>query len=459
VTGPVADPGAQPPDPRAALPQALGSPGGAPIPAPHPGLGGAGGVGKGGASRRLPLAVYVLGLAVFALGTSEFMLSGLLPEVADDLDVSIPTAGLLISAFAIGMVVGAPLLAAATQRLPRRLTLIGLLVVFGLGHIVGALAPTYAVLFACRIVSALACAGFWAVGATVAVSLVPPGARARALAVMIGGLSTATVIGVPAGAVLGQHLGWRAAFWAVALMTAVGLVGVVLFVPRTRPEATDSAPRLRAEARMYRDGRVWLAVVTIALFAAGTMCFFSYLAPLLTDVTGLGEGWVPVTLVLYGAGALLGTVIGGRVADAHMFGTLYAGLGAATGILVLLALTAHSPAAAVTLSGLLGLGSFVCAPGLNARVFNIAGTTAPTLAGATITSAFNSGNTLGPWIGGLVISSGLGYLATAWVGAVMVAGSVVGVAFQAREANRSRVVAARASGAGAARRERVTEER
>ncbi|MGP3969422.1 Cmx/CmrA family chloramphenicol efflux MFS transporter [Streptomyces sp. 6N223] len=408
----------------------------------------------------MPLAVYVLGLAVFALGTSEFMLSGLLPEVADDLDVSIPTAGLLISAFAIGMVVGAPLLAAATQRLPRRLTLIGLLVVFGLGHVVGALAPTYAVLFACRVLSALACAGFWAVGATVAVSLVPTGARARALAVMIGGLSTATVVGVPAGAVLGQHLGWRSAFWAVALMTAVGLVGVVLFVPRTEPgHGEGRPPRLRAEVRMYRDPRVWLAIVTIALFAAGTMCFFSYLAPLLTDVAGLGEGWVPVTLVLYGAGALLGTVIGGRIADAHMFGTLYAGLGAATGILVLLALTAHSPAAAVTLSGLLGFGAFLCSPGLNARVFNVAGATAPTLAGATVTSAFNSGNTLGPWIGGLVISSGLGYVATAWVGAALVAGSVVGVAFQARDASRSRVVAGGSSESEATtnRRERVRE--
>jgi DHA1 family chloramphenicol resistance protein-like MFS transporter len=190
---------------------------------------------------------------------------------------------------------------------------------------------------------------------------------------------------------------------------------------------------------------VWLAIATTALFAAGGMCFFSYLAPLLTDVSGLGEGWVPVTLVLYGVGAFLGTVIGGRLADAHLFGTLYAGLGAATAILVLIAVTAQAPFAAVALSGLLGLGSFLCAPGLNARIFNLAHETAPTLAGATITSAFNSGNTLGPWIGGLVISAGLGYVWTAWAGAVLVAGAVVGAAFQARDASRSRVVAAASS--------------
>ncbi|MGX1671358.1 MFS transporter [Streptomyces sp. NPDC055400] len=176
----------------------------------------------------MPLAVYVLGLAVFALGTSEFMLSGILPAIADDMDVTIPQAGLLISAFALGMVAGAPLLAVATLRLPRRTTLIALISVFGLGQVTGALAPTYAVLFASRIVSALACAGFWAVGAAVAIGLVPVTQRARAMAVMTGGLSIANVLGVPAGAFLGDGLGWRAAFWAVGAASAIALVGVVL---------------------------------------------------------------------------------------------------------------------------------------------------------------------------------------------------------------------------------------
>ncbi|MGP4110171.1 Cmx/CmrA family chloramphenicol efflux MFS transporter [Streptomyces sp. 4N509B] len=405
----------------------------------------------------MPVAVYVLGGATFSLGTSEFMLAGLLPEVADDMDVSIPTAGLLISAFAIGMVVGAPGLAVATQRLPRRLTLISLLVVFGVGHVMGAVAPNYAVLFVSRVVSALACAGFWAVGAAVAVSLVPHGSRARALSVMIGGLSIANIAGVPGGALLGQHLGWRASFWAVAALTAVSLAGVVFLVPRaergasgeSREETGDGRPGIRSELRIYRDRSVWLAMATIALFAAGTMCFFSYLAPLLTDVTGLGEGWVPVVLVLYGAGALLGTMVGGRLADAHMFGTLYVSFVTATAMLVLIAITVEVPVAVVALSGLLGLGAFLSAPGLNARIFNLASVTAPTLAGATVTAAFNAGNTAGPWLGGLVIGGGLGYVWTAWAGALLVGGALVTTFLQAREASRSRVVANAAGSAGA----------
>lgn len=395
---------------------------------------------------RLPTAVLVLGVAVFALGTSEFMLSGLLPEVADDLNVSIPSAGLLISAFAIGMVVGAPVLAVATQRLPRRVTLIGLLAAFGIGHVVGALSSGYALLFASRVVSALACAGFWAVGAAVAISLVPVHARARAMAVMIGGLSIANIAGVPGGAFLGQHLGWRSSFWAVTLMTAVALVGVVLFVPRDSGAqggtgADGARLRLADELRVFKDGAVLLAMATVVAFAAGTFCLFSYLAPLLTDVTGLSESWVPAVLALYGAGALAGTMIGGRVADAHMFGTLYTGLGGAAAVLATLALTARFAVAAVLLSGLLGLASFLVAPALNARIFNVA-EGAPTLAGASATSSFNTGNTLGPWVGGLVINAGLGYVWTAWVGA-LIALVGLGLAFaQSRlSAHRSRVIA------------------
>ncbi|WP_241562367.1 Cmx/CmrA family chloramphenicol efflux MFS transporter [Streptomyces hoynatensis] len=369
------------------------------------------------------------------------MLSGLLPEVADDLDVSIPTAGLLISAFAIGMVVGAPVLAAATRRMPQRLALVGMLAVFALGHVVGALAPGYGVLFVCRVVSALACAGFWAVGAVVAVSLAPPNARARAMAVMLGGLSIANITGVPGGAVLGQHLGWRAAFWAVALLAALALAGVLVFVPRTLPRMQGSAAGLGRELRAYREGRVWLTVATIALFSAGSLCFFSYLAPILTDVTGLGEGWVPAVLVLYGLGALGGTALGGRLTDAHMFGTLYTGLGAAAAVLGLAALSLHSPWLLVPLCGLLGLCAFLCAPGLNTRVFDVAGGTAPTLAGATATSAFNAGNTVGPWAGGLAIDAGLGYAWTAWLGALFMLAAAGGAWLQSRTKGREIVVA------------------
>ncbi|MFE3073467.1 Cmx/CmrA family chloramphenicol efflux MFS transporter [Streptomyces sp. NPDC059247] len=366
----------------------------------------------------MPLAVYILGLSVFALGTSEFMLSGLLPPIAEDMNVSIPRAGLLISAFAIGMVVGAPLLAVATLRLPRKATLIALIAVFGLGQVAGALAPNYAVLFASRIVSALACAGFWALGAAVAIAMVPVGSRARAMAVMIGGLSIANVLGVPAGAFLGEHLGWRSAFWAVGLASAVALVGVATRIPHIPLPATK--PRLKQEVAIYRDRQVLLSIVITALAAGGVFCAFSYLAPLLTDVSGLDDGWVSGVLGLFGIGAVIGTTIGGRVADAHLFGVLLTGITASTVFLAALALLASNPVATVVLTFLLGVSAFYTAPALNARMFNVAGA-APTLAGATTTAAFNLGNTGGPWLGGTVIDADLGYASTAWAGAAMTA--------------------------------------
>ncbi|MFI8503220.1 Cmx/CmrA family chloramphenicol efflux MFS transporter [Streptomyces sp. NPDC085524] len=367
----------------------------------------------------MPVAVYVLGLSVFALGTSEFMLSGLLPPIAEDMGVTIPQAGLLISAFAIGMVIGAPLLAVATLRLPRRTTLIALISLFGLGQIAGALAPSYELLFASRVVSALACAGFWAVGAAVAIAMVDKDQRARAMAVMIGGLSIANVLGVPAGAFLGEHLGWRSAFWSVGAASAIALAGILALIPRIPLPA--ERPTLRRELRIYRDRQVWLSVGITALAAGGVFCAFSYLSPLLTDVAGLDAGWVPWILGLFGIGALVGTTIGGRVADAHLFGVMIWGITASTAstaFLAALALLASTAAAAIALSFLLGVSAFFTAPALNARMFNVAGT-APTLAGATTTAAFNLGNTGGPWLGGTVIDADLGFAATAWAGAAM----------------------------------------
>ncbi|MGW0392338.1 Cmx/CmrA family chloramphenicol efflux MFS transporter [Streptomyces sp. NPDC003042] len=364
----------------------------------------------------MPVAVYILGLSVFALGTSEFMLSGLLPPIAQDMDVTIPQAGLLISAFAIGMVVGAPLLAVATLRLPRRTTLITLITLFGLGQVAGALAPTYGLLFASRVLSALACAGFWAVGAAVAIAMVDKDQRARAMAVMIGGLSIANVLGVPAGAFLGEHLGWRSAFWSVALASAVALAGILALIPKIPLPAEK--PRLGRELRIYRDRQVWLSIGATALAAGGVFCAFSYLSPLLTDVAGLDSHWVPWILGLFGIGALVGTTVGGRVADAHLFGVLIWGITASTVFLTALALLASVQVAVIGLSFLIGVSAFFTAPALNARMFNVAGA-APTLAGATTTAAFNLGNTGGPWLGGTVIDAGYGFAATAWAGAAM----------------------------------------
>lgn len=343
------------------------------------------------------------------------------------------------------MVVGAPLLAVATLRLPRKTTLVTLISLFGLGQIAGALAPTYEILFASRVVSALACAGFWAVGAAVAIAMVPFTSRARAMGVMIGGLSIANVLGVPAGAFLGEHLGWRSAFWAVAAASAIALVGVVTLIPRI--PLPDEKPRLRRELTIYRDRQVWLSVAITALAAGGVFCAFSYLAPLLTDVSGLDAGWVPSVLGLFGIGALIGTTVGGRVADAHLFGVLLSGIAASTVLLAALALFAPNPAATVVLTLLLGFSAFFTAPALNARMFNVAGA-APTLAGATTTAAFNVGNTGGPWLGGTVIDADFGFASTAWAGAAMTiaALALVGISASARQVARDRLLHATRDG-------------
>ncbi|MHC5261719.1 Cmx/CmrA family chloramphenicol efflux MFS transporter [Streptomyces sp. UC4497] len=381
----------------------------------------------------MPLAVYVLGLGIFTQGTSEFMLSGLLPGMAADLGVSIPDAGLLISAFAIGMVVGAPLLAVATLRLPRRATLVGLQVVFVAAHVVGALAPGYGLLFATRVIGALAYAGFWAVAVATAVALVPASAKSRAVAVVAGGLTLATIVGVPAGTVLSQHASWRAAFWAVAAATVVSAVSTLLALPADRAtKGGTEAPRsVRAELRGMARPALWLSYAITAFTFGAVIVTFSYLASLLTDVTGIRDAWVPVLLALFGAGGLLGLVIGGRTAHAAPLATLGWGLGALAVISALLAVAAHAAVVVVVLVFALGVAGYVTNPALQSRVFTLA-PAAPTLVGATNTAAFNVGNTLAPLLGGLAIDAGLGYASVAWVGAALAAVGLMGVLWAVR---------------------------
>ncbi|MGI5530086.1 Cmx/CmrA family chloramphenicol efflux MFS transporter [Streptomyces syringium] len=365
----------------------------------------------------MPVAVYILSLGIFAQGTSEFMLSGLLPTMAEDLGVSIPDAGLLISAFAVGMLVGAPLLAVATLRVPRRTALVAFQAVFIAGHVVGALSPSYELLFATRVVTAVAYAGFWAVAAVTAVSMVPVESRAKAMSVVATGLSLATVLGVPAGTVLGQHAGWRAAFWAVAVLTAVSLVSVVLFLPG-RLGADGPARTVRQELVAFVRPRLWLSYGITALSIGGVIVSFSYLAPLLTEVSGVPEGWVPAVLSLYGVGALVGLTIGGRTADARPFPTLFLGLTGVVAFSLALWWAAGNTVLAVVLVFFLGLVGFVTNPAVQARVFALGGD-APTLVGAVNTSAFNVGITVAPMLGGLAIDAGLGYRSVAWVGAAV----------------------------------------
>lgn len=364
----------------------------------------------------MPLAVYLLGLAIFAQGTSEFMLSGLLPEIATDLDVSIPDAGLLTSAFAIGVVVGGPLLAVATLRWPRRRALLAFLAVFALGHVMGALTPGYAVLLVTRVVCAVANAGFWAVAAATALSLVAPDAKAKAMSIVVGGITLACVAGVPAGAVLGQHWGWRSAFWAVAALSALAMIGVLATIPSGR--GATAPRRLRSELRTMASPQLWVAYTTIALTEGALFCSFTYLAPLLTESAGMPAGWIPAMLALFGVGSMIGITIGGRIADAHPFATLFVGLAGLVLTFAALLLAAHNPGADILLVFLLGLMGFGVNPALTSRAFYLAGNAA-ILAGATTTSAFNIGNTVGPWLGGSAIDAGLGYPSVGLVSAIM----------------------------------------
>jgi DHA1 family chloramphenicol resistance protein-like MFS transporter len=364
----------------------------------------------------MPFAVYALGLAVFAQGTSEFMLSGLVSDIATDLHVSIPAAGLLTSAFAIGMIVGAPLMALFSRNWPRRRTLVFFLCVFSAVHVVGALTPGYGLLLASRVVGALANAGFWAVALVTAVSMVGPEARARATSVVVGGVTVACVAGVPAGAALGGHLGWRSAFWAVALVSVPAVIVIARTVPAGRPEAAP-APAL-VELRTLTGPRLLLTLLTMALVQGATFCAFSYFEPLATRVTGLTAAWVPGLLALFGLGSFIGVTAAGRLADLRPVAFTAAGLVALAVGWAGFALAAGSAFATVALVLVQGMLAFGTGTALISWVFRLAAD-APTLSGSFATAAFNVGGALGPWLGGLAIGAGLGFRSPLWVSALL----------------------------------------
>ncbi|MFH8613172.1 Cmx/CmrA family chloramphenicol efflux MFS transporter [Streptomyces sp. NPDC018029] len=390
----------------------------------------------------MPFALYLLGLAVFAQGTSEFMLSGLVADIAADLDVSIPSAGHLTSAFAVGMIVGAPLMAVLSRRFSRRSALLVFLITFLLVHVVGALTTSFAVLLATRVVGALANAGFLAVALVTATDMVEPNAKGRATSALLGGVTLACVAGVPAGALLGEVWGWRSAFWAVALISLPAVLAIARAVPAGAPDA--AGPSALGELRALRRPRLLVTLLLGALVNGATFCTFTYLAPLVTGVTGVGSGWVPVMLALFGIGSFIGVTAGGRVADARPVPLLVCGSLALLAGWTLFAVTAAHPVAAVALVLVQGALSFAVGSTLISQAL-YAATDAPHLAGGFATAAFNVGAALGPWLGGLAISAGLGYRSPLWLSALLVAaalvigGVAVGVSRQAPRGGRSLV--------------------
>jgi DHA1 family inner membrane transport protein len=369
----------------------------------------------------MPVALLALAVSAFGIGTTEFVIMGLLPQVAGDLHVTIPTAGLLISGYALGVVVGGPLLTVAGNRVSRKNLLVGLMVLFIAGNLISALANGYALLLTGRVVAALAHGAFFGVGSVVAASLVPPAKQASAIALMFTGLTVANVLGVPGGTALGQALGWRATFWAVTAFGVLGLLGVAFLVPR---QPREPGHGLRGELAVFKRPQVLLALAMTALGFGAVFAAFTYIAPMMTQVAGFSDGAVTWLLVLFGVGLVIGNLVGGKAADRRLMPSLYVILAALAAILVVFVFTAHAQIPAAITLVLFGTIGFATVPGLQTRVMQQADG-APALASTANIAAFNLGNAFGAWLGGVAIGAGLGYTAPSWIGAALALGGLV----------------------------------
>lgn len=381
----------------------------------------------------MPLGLVALALGAFGIGLTEFVIMGLLPEVAADFAVSETAAGWLISGYALSVVVGALFLTAATTRLPRKPVLLGLIVLFIIGNVLTAVAPDYGVAMIGRIIAALCHGAFFGIGSVVAASLVPPAKRAGAIAIMFTGLTAANVFGVPFGTFLGQQLGWRSTFWAISAIGVLAFIGIAALVPAQDGDAQKVS--LRSELTAFRSGQVWLSLTVTILAYGGMFGAFTYIAYTLTEVSGFSTGAVPWLLVLFGAGLVLGNWLGGRLADRSVDGTLLFFISALVVVLGLFAAFAGSGTATVIALFLMGGFGFGTVPGLQSRVMTYAGN-APTLASGANIGAFNIGNALGAWAGGIGIAAGLGYTSPIWIGAIITAAAVVVMVIAAVTARR-----------------------
>jgi DHA1 family inner membrane transport protein len=365
----------------------------------------------------MPLALLALAISAFGIGTTEFVMMGLLPNVATDLHVSVPTAGYLVSAYAIGVVVGAPLLTALGSRLPHKRVLVLLMALFTVGSLASALAPGFGTLVAARFLAGLPHGAFFGVGAVVAARLADDGRGARAIARMFLGLTTANIIGVPVATLLGQHLGWRATFVVVAAIGLAAMAAITLLVPELPAERRAG---LRCEVGALRDRQVLLGLLTTVFGFAGVFAVYSYFASLLTQVTGLSGSRVTLVLALFGVGATLGALFAAPLTDRAPRPTLYAALGTLAVVLALFPLAVQHVATALVAAVLLGLVGFATTTPLQMMVMNKA-RHAPTLASASNQAAFNLANAGGAWLGGLAISAGWGWTSPAYVATALAA--------------------------------------
>ncbi|MET8311352.1 MFS transporter [Micromonospora sp. NPDC005173] len=369
-------------------------------------------------------ALFALAIGGFGIGTTEFATMGLLPQMAEELHVPIPVMGHGITAYALGVVVGAPVIAALAARVPRRGLLLVLMLAFVAGNALTALAPDIWSLVGARFLTGLPHGAYFGIASVVAAGLVPPDRKGRAVGRVIVGLTVANIVGVPFVTLTGQVFGWRASYALVAGIGVVTILAVRQWVP---PVAAAHGASITRELGAFRRVHVWIALLTGTVGFGGLFAVYSYVAPTLTDVAGMPTRAVPWVLAVFGLGMTVGALLGGRLADRSALGTLIGSLVAMTAVLALYALTASSPIAAVLLIFAIGLVAQVLGAGLTIRLME-ASPDAPALAASSNHSALNLANAIGAWLGGVVIAGGHGYLATAWVGAVL---SVAGLLFVA----------------------------
>ncbi|MFI6900071.1 MFS transporter [Nonomuraea sp. NPDC050394] len=362
----------------------------------------------------MPLALFALAISAFGIGTTEFIINGLLPEMAHDFGVTIPAAGLLVSGYALGVAVGGPPLTMLGGRWSRKTMLLALMVLFIAGNLLSALAPDYGVLMAGRLLAAFSHGAYFGVGSVVAADLVAPHKRASAIALMFTGLTLANVLGVPLGTWIGQAYGWRSTFWVVVVIGVIGLAGVLALVPRQDRQPVS----LRTELATFKKGGVWLALAMTVFGFAPVFAVITFIAPMMTGVGGFSSGAVPIVMALFGVGLVVGNIIGGKLADRALMPAIYGSVAALTLLAVVVAWLAGNQIAFVAAITLFGVAAFATVPPLQTRVLDAAAG-APTLASAANIGAFNVGNAIGSFAAGLTIDAGLGYTSPAWTAALL----------------------------------------
>jgi DHA1 family inner membrane transport protein len=367
------------------------------------------------------LAVFALAVGGFGIGTTEFVAMGLLPDIASSLNITEPIAGHVISAYALGVVIGAPVIASLTARVPRKTLLLGLIAVFTLGNLASVLAPTYGTLMAARFVSGIPHGAFFGVAALVAGHLMGPKNRAKAVAHVMTGLTVATVLGVPIASWLGQGLGWRSAFGLVVVIGVITLTALWHWLPDLSAMHATSP---LAELSALRRPQVWLALLIGMVGFGGMFAVYTYVSTTLTDVSGLALGLVPLALMVFGLGMVVGNLVGGKMADISVVGSLYASITTLGVVLALFVVAARNPWTAMLGLFLIGAAGSAIGPALQTRLMDVAHG-AKTLAAALNHSALNIANATGAWIGGVVIAAGYGYTAPAATGALLAAAGLV----------------------------------